>query len=500
MSLARYFLIFAFCLIVIPDYGQNERHPNVLLIMTDTQRKDDIGVYGNGIIKTPNLDRLANEGIRFENCYATVPACMPARATIFTGRYPAAHGVRSNGIPLPENEITIADVFLENGYRTGGAGKFHFLPHYPYRKQTLPTMESHSEPFYGFQEFHLGEDGRSGEHWQWIKKNHPEYADKPDHEIPLELHNSYWTTSHIIEFIRECHARHAPFFAFCSYVDPHQSYNPPPPYSDMYDPEDMPEPKRLEGELDTKPPFHRKAAESNNYHRYTKNWAVEKARHYGEVTFIDDMIGKLIKVLDELKIRENTLIVFISDHGDELGDHWLWWKGPWHYKGCSNVPLIFNWKGRIPPGKVVDGFSQQTDIFPTILGMAGLPVHHGIQGKSLKNVLLNETTETGYDYAYIESYHGGAVNPEFYRIQNKPIPEKQEDPLNVFTIRNSQWRITMCPGNDYGELYDLSNDPDEFHNLWYNPDFSSTQHNLIKALVYRITMTRDPLPEKVRPY
>ena len=98
--------------------GQQTNKPNVLLIMTDTQRKDDMGVYGNKILKTPHLDRLANEGVRFENCYATVPACMPARATIFTGRYPAAHGVRSNGIPLPENEITIADVFLQNGYRT----------------------------------------------------------------------------------------------------------------------------------------------------------------------------------------------------------------------------------------------------------------------------------------------------------------------------------------------------------------------------------------------
>jgi arylsulfatase A-like enzyme len=500
MILYKYIFLFAFSLTELLGFSQEMNQPNVLLIMTDTQRKDDIGVYGNDIIKTPNLDKLAKEGIRFENCYTTVPACMPARATIFTGRYPAAHRVRSNGIPLPDDEITLADVFLENGYRTGGAGKFHFLPHYPYRKQELPTMETHPEPFYGFQEFHLGEDGRSGEHWQWMQANHPEYVDKPDHQIPLELHNSYWTTSHIIDFIKECHTQNEPFFAFCSYVDPHQSYNPPPPYSEMYDPEEMPEPKRLEGELENKPPFHKNMAESNGHNRYTQNWALEKARHYGEVTFIDDMVGRLLAALDNLKIRENTLIVFISDHGDELGDHWLWWKGSWHYKGCSNVPLIFNWKGHLSSGRVIDGFSQQTDIFPTILEMAGLPVHNGVQGKSLKNVLMTDNVDTGYEFAYIESYHGGAVNPEFYHIQKMQVPDKEEDPVNVFTIRNDQWRITICPGKDYGELYDLTRDPDEFNNLWKDPDYKDIKTRLTGDLIYRITLTRDPLPEKTRPY
>jgi len=480
--------------------AQSSDKPNVLLIMTDTQRKDDMSVYGNKILKTPHLDRLADEGVRFENCYATVPACMPARATIFTGRYPAAHGVRSNGIPLPEDEITIADMFLQNGYRTGGAGKFHLLPHYPYRKQVLPTMETHPKPFYGFQDFHLGEDGRSGEHWQWLKKNYPEYDGKGDDKIPLELHNSYWSTSHTIDFIKGCVANDEPFFAFCSYVDPHQSYDPAPPYSEMYKPEDMPEPVRIEGELDSKPPFHRKIAESSNHKRYTDNWAEEKANHYGEMAFIDDMIGRLINEIGELGIRENTLIVFISDHGDELGDHWLWWKGAYHYKGCSNVPLIINWEGKLPSNKVVYDYVQQTDIFPTIMEMVGLPVHPGVQGISLNNITQSDLNASGYEFAYVESYHGGAVSPEFYEIQNRPVPEKAEDPLNVFTIRNDQWRITLCAGQEYGELYDLSKDPNEFNNLWDNADYKEIRDQLMHKLIARIVQTRDPLPEKKRPY
>ena len=480
--------------------SQQMNKPNVLLIMTDTQRKDDMGVYGNNIIKTPHLDKLAMEGIRFENCYATVPACMPARATIFTGRYPAAHGVRSNGIPLSENEITIADVFLENGYRTGGAGKFHFLPHYPYRKQILPTMDTHQDPFYGFQEYHLGEDGRSGEHWQWLERNHPEYAGKPDDQIPLELHNSYWSASHTIDFMRKCASEKEPFFAFCSFVDPHQSYDPHPHYSNMYKPEDMADPVRKEGEMDNKPPFQGKTAASNAHMRYTENWAEQKAKHYGEVTFIDDMVGRLLGVLEELEIRENTLIVFMSDHGDELGDHWLWWKGPWHYKGCSNVPLIFNWKGKISSSKVVHSYVQHTDIFPTIMEMTGMPIHPGVQGRSLKTILETDTLDTGYDFAYIESYHGGAVNPEFYTIQSKPIPDNKEERVSAFSIRNDQWRITLCPGQDYGELYDLTNDPNEFSNLWDDVLFSEIKSKLTQKLIYRIVETRDPLPERMRPY
>jgi len=154
---------------------QRRDKPNVVLIMTDTQRLDDMGAYGNSVIRTPHLDRLARAGVMFRGCHTQYPACMPARATVFTGRYPMAHGVWSNGVTLPRHEVTLAQVFADHGYRTGGAGKFHFQPHFPYRKSELPLMETHPEPYYGFQEFHLGEDGRSGEQCVWIKREHPEY-------------------------------------------------------------------------------------------------------------------------------------------------------------------------------------------------------------------------------------------------------------------------------------------------------------------------------------
>ncbi|MBN1815770.1 MAG: sulfatase-like hydrolase/transferase [Sedimentisphaerales bacterium] len=482
----------------IASEGVKDKKPNVLLIMTDTQRLDDMGAYGNPLIRTPHLDGLARGGTMFRRCHTQYPACMPARATIFTGRYPMAHGVWSNGVPLPEKEITLAHWFAAHGYRTGGAGKFHFQPHFPYRKSDLPTMETHPEPYYGFQEFHLGEDGRSGEHHLWIRQNHPEHYDKPDDQIPVELHNSYWTASHTVDFIRRCHTRGESFFAFCSFVDPHQSYNPPPPYSTMYKPQDMPDPVRREEELKTN--RFKSTAESSSMMNYTKQLKEHRARHYGEMTFIDDSVGRILTVLDELKIRDHTLIVFVADHGDMLGDHWLWWKGPWHYAGCTNVPLFFNWAGRVKSGKVVDGMVQQTDVFPTICELTDLPIPPGVQGRSLGNVLAGETDQTPYDYAYIESVSSGAYSPDYLDGSGRRRPTEPGHTVDTITIRSRQWRFTVFTGTDDGELYDLKKDPDEFTNVFHDPEYASIRNELTNILLDRLSRTRDPLPAKTRPY
>jgi arylsulfatase len=471
---------------------------NVLLIMTDTQRKDDMGAYGNPVIRTPNLDKLARGGVMFQQCIVQYAACMPARATIFTGRYPMAHGVWSNGVNLPENEITIADVFLQHGYRTGGAGKFHFLSHYPYRENVLPTMETHPGTFYGFQEFHLGEDGRSGEHGQWIEENHPEYSGRPDNEIPVELHNSYWTASHTIDFIRDCAGSGDPFFAFCSFVDPHQGYNPPLPYSEMYREEDMPQPVRKEGELDQS--RFRETASQQVYRQYTERTMYMRTQHYGEVTFIDDMVGWIIAELEDLGLRENTFIIFVSDHGDMLGDHWLWWKGGYHWPGCTNVPLFFNWPGKILSGKSVEGMVQQTDIMPTILELAGLEIPPGVQGISQKEVLTTDASATGHDWAYTEAVSSGEYHPDYFDNRGKLNIKRVENPVNIYTIRNLEWRLSYHSGAGTGELYDLRHDPDEFRNVWDDPSYLGRRNELMEVLMNRIANTRDPLPQRVRPY
>ncbi len=480
------------------EQGIGARKPNVLFIMTDTQRRDDMGAFGNPAIKTPHLDSLARGGVMFRNCYTPCPACMPARATVFTGRFPMAHRVWSNGVPLPEDEITLAQVFLENGYRTGGAGKFHFLPHFPYRENPLPLMETHPEPFYGFEEFHLGEDGRSGEHYVWMKENHPRYADLPDNRIPVELHNSMWSANHTIHFIEKCAREDTPFFAFCSFVDPHQAYNPPPPYDAMYRQEDMPLPLRKEGELDRMTPPVRKIIEgltdnNNNVLRH-------RTQHYGEMSLIDDAVGRILRTLDDLKIRENTIIAFVADHGDMLGDHFLFWKGIFHYPECSNVPLFFNWKGHILGGRSIDGLMQQVDVMPTVLDLAGLTMPFGVQGKSMKSLLTADTADTGYDSVYVESSGSGQHHPEYIGPNEETLRGRRGNPSDVLTIRTFEWRLTAYMGKPYGELYDLKNDPHEFVNRWDDVSLKDRKGELMALLLERLNTTRDPLPMKTRPY
>lgn len=468
------------------------KRPNVLLIMTDQHRMDALGAYGNQIIRTPNIDSLAAGGVRFTNCWTQHPVCMPSRASIFTGRYPSAHGVRTNGVPLPRHEITLAQTLLDAGYQTFGAGKFHFIPHYPYGSP-LPLMETHPDPYYGFREFHLGEDGRSGEQWLWIQKNYPQYHRKPDSEIPVELHNSHWVASHTIDCIKRAASGNAPFFAFASFVDPHHAYNPPSPYREMYNPKDMPPPVVRPSEREQKPPHY-----AGLYDMY-KGWgepAHHRSQYYGEVTFIDDSVGRILRTLDELKLRDNTLIVFLSDHGDLLGDHYLYTKGPFHYRHCASVPLIVNMPVNMPAGdtsgKVVNGIVQEIDVMPTILDIVGVKAPDGVQGRSQKDVITEGGGNTGYDSALIEYGTSGVTDPK--------AGVQEGTSVDLWTLRTDRWRMSYYPAQTTGELYDLEADPDEFRNIWNMTKFDSVQRLLKEQLLDRVLLAHDPLPRRENRY
>ncbi len=470
-----------------------DARPNVLFIMTDQHRKAALGCYGDPVIRTPHIDSLAEQGVLCEQCWSQHPVCMPARGSIFTGRYPMATGMRHNGIDLSEDEITMAQCFMEQGYRTGGMGKFHLQCHFdrPPFVHTLPLMETRSTPYYGFQEFHIGQDGRRGEQQHWIAKNYPEWAGKPDHEIPLELHNTTWTTDHTIRFIRDCHQEGDPFFAFCSYVDPHHGYNPPSPYREMYDEGDMPEPIRKDGELDGKPEPLRNRAMSRS--KQNENVAAARTQYYGEVTFIDDSVGRLLATLDELGIRENTIIAFTSDHGDLLGDHFDWYKGFVHYEQCASVPMIYSWGSRLKQRKRLGNIVQSIDIFPTLADLAGVTLPIGVQGRSQSTMLITESEETGYDSALIDSYILGEEDPAIGEFSN-------DGNASVYTLRSLDWRYSYYAGKDYGELYDLESDPNEFVNRWDDSSLVEVKRRLKDELMDRMIEARDPLPVRTHPY
>ena len=310
-------------------------------------------------------------------------------------------------------------------------------------------------------------------------------------EIPLELHNSTWSADHTIRFIQDCHQNGDPFFAFCSFVDPHHSYNPPSPYREMYNEADMPAPIRREGELDSKPEPVRKRALARS--EQNENVAAARTQYYGEVTLIDDSVGRILEVLDDLGIRENTIIVFTADHGDLLGDHFDWYKGFVHYEQSASVPMIYNWGSRLQQGKRLGNIVQSIDIFPTLSDLAGVTLPSGVQGRSQVPALTTGITATGYDAAFIDSYVDGIENPD---IAQTGVPQEP----NVYTLRSLKWRYSYYVGEEYGELYDLESDPNEFVNLWDDAGLEQVKHQLKDELMERIIKARDPLPVRTHPY
>ena len=479
-------------LFAVPWLAQaaDEVRPNVLLLMTDTHRCDAIGAWGNSVIATPRLDGLAAAGTRFTNCWSQHPVCMPARATIFTGRYPSSHGVRSNGVRLSERELTLPAHLKSQGYTTFGAGKFHFIPHF---LGQLPTLETHPAPYYGFEEFHLGEDGRRGEQAVFLEREHPEHAKKPDSAIPIELHNSSWIAGHTSRFLRGAAKAKKPFFAFASFVDPHQPYNPPAPYANQYKERDMPPALLRSGEHNERPSHI--GASAKSFAPLNERVAYHRTQSYGEISFVDDSIGQILDTLRDTSLAANTVVIFLSDHGDMLGDHSLFYKGAYHFHQCARVPLII-YDPRAPKkAQRVDGIVQQTDIFPTIAALCGVPQPAGLQGHSLTPLLADPNASTGYDSALIEFGLSGALAPNF-----RAAPANDSGAPDLWTLRTREWRLSHYPGAPYGELYDLSSDPEEFTNLWAQAKYRDIRSRLQVQLLDRVLAAHDPLPMREQPY
>jgi arylsulfatase len=473
--------------------------PNILLITADQLQRKSLSVYGNRAIKTPNIQGLANTGTTMDYHYIQNPVCSPSRATMFTGKYPRNHGLRENGCTMYDGLESIASALKDNGYITGAFGKMHFTPQMTaYRED-----DNWPEDDFGFLVKHLTCDHRRGEYMDWLYENYAdwyEYMTKPQNRkpvecngklwtdapqmlenlLPAELHQTTWIANHTIEFIKK--ERTEPFFAWCSFVDPHHPFDPPEPYASMYNYEDIELPIRREGEMEDKPEHFRailtgKGPGNEKYKFDTMSDDVYKmiiCKYYGMISLIDDNIGRIIKALKESGQYDNTVIIFTSDHGEYLGDHRLLFKGPFHYDSLIRVPMVINYPSYIPAGSHCKAITQHTDIMPTILQLAGVSVPAGVQGRSMIPAIMGDIG-SGYDFALTENFNG-------------------DWGMNIKTISSREWKLTYYCGMEFGELYHLRNDPEEFVNLWDNPDFEKIKINLIKKLLDRLIATENTLP------
>jgi arylsulfatase A-like enzyme len=511
--------------------------PNFLVVMTDQQRADHLGCAGHPALQTPNLDRLAAQGVRLNRAYVNNPVCMPSRSTLLTGQTPRGHGVRTNGINLDPAVPTMTEALRRAGYRTHAVGKIHVniygLPNDADAQALDPAGFPESAwmwsrrrvghlplPYYGFQtaEITIGHGpGVGGDYRNWLEAAHPEAvplmrmeaAERPVSgaeqsailNLPPELHYNSWVADRTIAFL-EVQARTdqaQPFYLHCSFPDPHHPYCPPRAWADRYDPATMPPVTRRDGELDDLPPFYRRTYEQgmplSGRGRATKIRDDQlrdiQALTCAMVSFVDKQFGRVLATLERLGLRENTVIVFTSDHGDMLGDHWMLNKGPFHFDGLLRVPQIWSWPGHFPSAATSEALVSLLDFVPTILELAAVPPLEGtipprretaqelppLPGVSLLPVLRGERTS----------------------VQDSVIIENDEDylGLRLRTIVTDRFHMTVYPGQLYGELFDRQADPQQLCNRWPDPALTAVKATLTSELLHRLALTDSRLPRRL---
>ncbi len=465
--------------------------PNILVICTDQQRFDAVGAYGNPHIQTPNLDRLASEGVLFENCYVQSPVCAPSRASLMTGRYVASHGLHANGVDISPDEELFSRRLADAGYDCGLVGKFHLGACQNARSE--PRLDD------GFRVFRWAHDPYPGSsenaYHRWLKARHPDLYDsarRPDGEytwdtVPTEAHYSHWIGTETIDFLHSSRDESKPFFFVANFFDPHHGFGAPREYVDRYDPESLPRPVTRDGELDDKPPIFTDASEKSyggnakGYTEYTHDELMRvRAAYYAMVTLVDDEVGRILDALDEAGLADDTIVVFTSDHGEMLGDHQLMLKGPFMYDCAVRVPLIVRWPGRQQQGSRHE-LVQWIDLAPTFLDAAGAGVSPSYQGDSLAPLIAGSDVEWR-DWALCQ-----------YRDSGHPY----DPPVHVTMLRHDRWKLVAHHGTPAstrertGELYDLVNDPDELTNLWHDEAHRRVRADLHEQLTDVLVGTED---------
>jgi len=485
---------------------------NILFIMCDQLRWDYLSCYGHPRLQTPNIDRLAQEGVRFDRAYCQSPVCGPSRMSFYTGRYVNSHGASWNFVPLRIGERTLGDHLRPRGIRTALVGKTHMRADYagmarlgidersdegifaaecgfePYERDDGVHPSSGHDPNPEYNAY-LRRHGFGGDNpWEdWANS-----AEGPDGEIlsgwylknsqyparvPAEHSETAYITARAIDFVEE--AGDAPWCLHLSYIKPHWPYMAPAPYATMYGPEDVPPPLRDPREKDDPHPVY--GAFQN--HRVSKAFARDEVReavipaYMAMVKQIDDEIGRLLGALDQAGRMDDTMIVFTSDHGDYLGDHWLGEKDLFH-EASVRIPLIIRDPSPAADasrGTVCDALVEAVDVAPTFVdAVGGYPQPHIFDGRSLGPILRGETPEdwrrfviSEYDYAFMDA-----------RIALSTPP--REAWLRM--IFDGRYKYIVME-NQRPLLFDLENDPDEFIDLGADPAYAEERARLDRLLL-----------------
>ena len=503
---------------------------NIVLFMVDQLSAKWLEGGSALACPTPNLDRLRRAGTTFTNAYASNPVCCAARATLATGLTSRGHGVLQNGYRLNPELPTVMHSLQAAGWQTGAFGKLHFEPHYSgfdvdFRK-------------YGFDVVYNTEDPRGGAWLDWVEREHPEHygaalatvwptsipafaaygAMKTDLAsrirrirkefewgtaefprgtaqyyvlpFPEELSQTSWISGHALNFLAEAD-RDRPIFAHVSYVQPHAPSCPPAEYVDRIDRSAIPRPVLPEWHDDPLAPH---CFAQNGLHIDPVAWRDRRHLYLADVAHLDHQLGLLLDALEASGQWNETVLFFLSDHGDLLYDHGFFGKGERHYDACIRIPLIVAGAG-IRQGHECGALVQHEDIVPTVLELAGLPqpqapvggphsfdvADPSLPGRSLVPWCRGEEPMGWRDAIYVESYNN---------IDSRT-------PMNwARTVRTEEWRYTLYPGEAGEQLFHICDDIDETRNLAGETGHAETRRALRDRLLEELVLQDFPHPPR----
>ncbi len=439
--------------------------PNILFIMTDDHAATHVGCYGNPLVKTPNIDRLAREGVRFENAFVTNSLCAPSRATVLTGCYSHLHGIRGNSEMKGQVEninrslVTYPQALQAAGYRTGIVGKWH-LSHDPVGFDTwriLPGQGLYFDP-------EFIENG--------VRKKYAGYA--------TDL-----TTDFALEFLRQPSAQ--PWCLVYQHKAPHRPFLPPPRFAHLYDNIEIPLPPTFDDDYQT-----RKVAAEAEDMRFDvsiagdypdlptnlapaakKRWLYQRfvKDYYGAIAAVDDNLGRVLAYLDEQKLTNDTLLIYTSDNGFFVGDHG-WYDKRFMYEPSLRVPLIIKAPGA-PAGQVTPAMAMNIDLAPTILDYANVARPASMQGQSLRPVLTGPPPPDWRKSVYYSYYENS------WQLAGKGREAMADPSFQFFTphrigphrgVRTATHKlIHYYAEGDVWDLFDLIKDPNELRNMHGSP-------------------------------
>ena len=432
--------------------------PNLLIIHTDEHHFNTLGCYGGQIVKTPNIDWLAENGALCTSFYATTPVCSPSRAAFVSGCYPQNTPVVTNNIPLNDDVVTFAEILRRQGYATGYAGRWHL------DGNGKPQWEP--ERKFGFEDnrfmFNRG-------HWKQMedaplgprvtarnKKDQPTYAVEGADE---ESFTTDWLANKTIDFIKE--HKDEPFCYMVSIPDPHGPNTVRPPYDTMFADVDVPIPSTLSKTAEQTPKWaaREKGASERGLQRIMPGY-------YGMVKCIDDNVGRILDALRQHDAIDNTIIVFTADHGDLCGEHGRLNKGV-PYEGSAKIPFVMYYPKKVKAGTVIDQALSCVDFLPTIISITGCKTDGGEEGRDASMLFTGETPSNWNDIAFLRGTRNWlcAVTDE-YKL--------------VYSTVDQPW------------LFDLKKDPDELTNRFAHPDYRDIVDQLTKELIDYCKKRNDP--------